>query len=322
MLRRRVLLSDFGAALKRHGLSLRRRGGSILQLNLGKLCNQTCSHCHVGAGPGRREIMTAETARRVIDWIRRFRPPTVDLTGGAPELCPQFRPIAAAARASGARVLVRCNLTVIFEEGQRDLPAFYRDHRLELICSLPCYLEQNVDRQRGGGVFEKSIRALRKLNELGYGVDERYPLTLVYNPVGATLPPAQDELERAYRVELRRSHGIEFHRLYCLANLPITRFRAWLERNGELESYRRLLVDSFNPATVDALMCRDTISVGWEGEVYDCDFNQMTELPMGGRSRYLWEVDPGTLAGEQIATAPHCFGCTAGNGSGCGGSLA
>jgi len=312
----------FSDVLDDRGLRLRRTPARVLQVNVGKLCNQTCVHCHVGAGPGRREIMTADVADRVIAWMRRHRPGVVDLTGGAPELCPEFRRLAVAARGIGAHVMVRCNLTVVFEPGQEDLPEFYREHRLELVASLPCYLEENVDTQRGAGAFDGSIRALRRFNELGYGIEEGLPLTLVYNPVGASLPPAEGPLEEAYRRELRARHGIEFHRLICITNLPITRFRLFLEQTGQLEDYRRLLFENFNPATVDGLMCRDTINVGWEGDLFDCDFNQMLGMHLGGERRFLWDVDPDELTGTDVRTGPHCFGCTAGAGSSCSGTLA
>ena len=312
----------FSGALRAHGLDLRRRSGAILQLNVGKLCNQTCIHCHVGAGPGRAEVMTRETADRVIGWMRRHPPKTVDITGGAPELCPEFRRLAVEARRLGARVMVRCNLTVIFEPGQEDLPGFYREHLLELVCSLPCYLEDSVDLQRGAGVFEQSIRALRRMNALGYGIEDDLRLTLVYNPVGPTLPPDQATLERDYKRELRARHDVEFHDLICITNLPVTRFELWLRKTGKLAGYQKLLEKSFNASTVGDLMCLDTINVGWRGELFDCDFNQMVDLPMAGRPRFLWDVDPDSLAGEEIATGSHCFGCTAGFGSSCGGALA
>lgn len=312
---------SFSGVLRRHGMELRRRSGRILQINLGKLCNQTCTHCHVGAGPGRKEVMTSRTADRIIEWMRRHPPATLDLTGGAPELCPEFRRLAVAGREFGARVLVRCNLTVIFEPGQEDLPEFYREHGLELVCSLPCYLEDNVDLQRGEGVFRKSIEALRRFNALGYGTGGDLKLTLVYNPVGAVLPPDQGSLETAYKRELKARHGIDFDNLLCITNLPITRFRLWLEHGGKLEEYEQLLFERFNPGTVDGLMCKDLINVGWEGDLFDCDFNQMVDLPMAGRPRYLWGVEPDGLLGEAIATASHCFGCTAGHGSGCSGAI-
>ncbi|MHC4548503.1 MAG: arsenosugar biosynthesis radical SAM (seleno)protein ArsS [Planctomycetota bacterium] len=318
----KVELTPFEHVLRDHGLELRRAPARVLQLNLGRLCNLACTHCHVEAGPARREIMTAGVADRILAWIRRHRPATLDLTGGAPEMCPEFRRLARTAREAGAHVMVRCNLTVIFEPGQEDLPEFYRDHQLELVASLPCYLESNVDEQRGRGTFDTSVRALRRFNELGYGVASALPLTLVYNPIGPTLPPDQEPLEAAYRHELRQRYGIEFHRLICITNLAVTRFERFLRRMGQLESYRRLLFESFNPATVDGLMCRDTINVGWEGEVYDCDFNQVLGLPLGRRPRrYLWEIAPHELTGEKVSTGRHCFGCTAGRGSSCSGAL-
>jgi radical SAM/Cys-rich protein len=317
-------LRSFDRVLEDHGLVLRRAPARVLQINVGKLCNLKCLHCHVEAGPGRREVMTAEVADRIIAWIRRHRPRTVDITGGAPEMCPEFRRLVRAGREIGAHVMVRCNLTVIFEPGQEDLPEFYRAHGLELIASLPCYLEKNVDQQRGNGTFDGSIRALRRFNEVGYGIEDGLPLTLVYNPVGATLPPAEQPLEDAYREQLRRHHGIEFHRLICITNVPVTRYEKFLERTGQLDDYRRLLHDSFNLATVLGLMCRDTINVGWEGDLFDCDFNQMLGLPLGkGRPRrFLWEVTPDDLTNERVPTGRHCFGCTAGSGSSCGGALA
>jgi len=317
-----VTTTKFGQVLHRHGLELRRGRLEILQVNVGKLCNQTCMHCHVGAGPGRSEIMSAETADRVLAWIERHRPGTVDLTGGAPELCPEFRRLAAGARATGARVLVRCNLTILLEPGQEDLGAFYREHRLDVIASLPCYLEENVDGQRGEGVYRKSIEALRRLNALGYGIEDEYRLDLIYNPTGPSVAPAQGPLEQAYKRELFERFGLRFHRLYCLTNLPITRFKLYLQRTGQLESYHRLLLESFNPATVAGLMCRDTLSVGWQGDLFDCDFNQMLDLPLGGvPRRFLWDVDPDGIEGEPVPTGAHCFGCTAGAGSSCGGAL-
>jgi radical SAM/Cys-rich protein len=312
----------FRAVLENHGLDLRRTRARVLQINVGKLCNQTCIHCHVGAGPGRREVMTAETADRVIAWMGEHKPAVVDITGGAPELCPEFRRLTVAARSIGAQVLVRCNLTVIFEEGETGLPDFYAENEVELVCSLPCYSADNVNKQRGDGVFDKSIRALQVFNEKGYGVDPKLVLTLVYNPVGPSLPPEQDALEAAYKRELKEHFGIEFNRLLCITNLPVTRFALWLRQTGRLEEYHQLLFENFNPATVDGLMCRDTINVGWRGDLYDCDFNQMLDLAMGRRPRrYLWDVEPGDLEGERVATGRHCFGCTAGHGSSCGGTI-
>jgi len=312
----------FDQVLRDSALELRRDSMRILQINLGKLCNQTCIHCHVGAGPGRREVMSAATADRIIEWMERYRPGTVDITGGAPELCPEFRRLALAARSIGAKVLVRCNLTVVFEEGQTDLPEFYRDNEVELICSLPCYTADNVDKQRGDGVFDSSIRALQKFNELGYGRDPKLVLTLVFNPLGPSLPPDEAQLEADYKRELAEHFGIVFNRLLALTNLPVTRFALWLKAQGKLEDYQRLLFENFNCATVDGLMCRDTINVGWEGDLFDCDFNQMLDLNMGRQERrFLWDIEPETLLGDPITTGRHCFGCTAGHGSSCDGAI-
>jgi len=314
----------FVTVLEGHGLCLHRRDGlRVLQVNVGKLCNQTCAHCHVGAGPDRTEVMSEETADRVLEWMARHRPAFVDITGGAPEACPEFRRLVTGAAAAGARVTVRCNLTILLEPGHEDLPDFYRQQRVEVVASMPCYLEDNVDSQRGNGVYQKSLTALRHLNQVGYGLLLDLQLVLVYNPVGPTIAPAEGELEPDYRKHLREQLGIEFHRLACITNLPITRFRQLLELTGGLEAYQRLLLESFNPNTVDGLMCRDTLNVGWEGKLFDCDFNQMVGLGQGGGpTRFLWDIGPEDLAGERIATGPHCFGCTAGHGASCGGTLA
>lgn len=317
-----TILPSFGQALRSHGLDLRRSRLRVLQVNVGKLCNQACQHCHVDAGPNRTEIMTRETAGEVIAAMDRLRPETVDLTGGAPELNPQFRDLVRAAVDRGCRVLDRCNLTVFFLPGQEGLPRFLAEHRVEVVASLPCYLEENVDLQRGRGVFERSLAALRTLNELGYGAsDSGLQLNLVYNPVGPHLPPPQAALEAEYRRELARRYGIRFNRLYTLANMPISRFAHSLRRERRYEEYLDLLVNAFNPATVEGLMCRDTVSVGWDGRLYDCDFNQMLELPLAAPYRHIRDLRAGGIAGERIVTGPHCFGCTAGAGSSCGGAV-
>ncbi|MBF6559782.1 MAG: arsenosugar biosynthesis radical SAM protein ArsS [Candidatus Binataceae bacterium] len=318
--------ANFAATLRRHRLAPLTRGTpATLQVNVGKLCNQACHHCHVDAGPRRTEIMMRATAARVgalIDASPAIR--TVDLTGGAPELNPEFRWLVERSRAAGRDVIVRCNLTVLFAPAMEWIPEFYRRNRVQLVCSLPCYSAENVVKQRGRGVFEKSIEALKLLNAVGYG-GAGLPLDLVYNPVGAMLPPPQAELEARYRAELGGNFGVRFNRLLTIANMPIRRFADQLDRWGSFDAYLGLLVNHFNPATVDGLMCRDLVSVGWDGALYDCDFNQMVELPMGGgggRARSIWEVDDlGALAGQAIATGPHCFGCTAGAGSSCGGAL-
>jgi len=298
-----------------------------LQMNVGKLCNQVCMHCHVNAGPGRKEIMQRSTIDRILDWLASTDIPKVDLTGGAPEMIPDFRYLVRRLRALGRHVMDRCNLTILLEPGFEDLAEFLAAHRVEVIASLPCYEQENVDIQRGRGVFEKSIRALKRLNALGYGSDPSLPLHLVYNPVGARLPGPQAELEAAYHEELRTRFGIVFHRLYTLTNMPIARFAAWLRHQGRFETYMRLLVDNFNPAAVQGLMCRHTLSVDWQGRVYDCDFNQMLDLRWQANGSaasgdlYLWELDPRTLEGRRILTGNHCFGCTAGAGSSCTGAL-
>jgi radical SAM/Cys-rich protein len=297
-------------------------------VNVGKLCNQACHHCHVDAGPKRTEIMREETAARVLALLAASPEVGVlDLTGGAPELNPSFRALVRAARALGRRVQVRCNLTVILEHGMEDLPEFYRDNAVELICSLPCYTADNVDRQRGHGVFDRSIEVLRRLNRLGYGLPASpLRLDLVYNPQGPSLPPPQAALEARYKEELARVFGLEFHHLLTITNMPIKRFAEQLRRDGALATYMSLLVNHFNPRTVDDLMCRTLVSVGWDGVLYDCDFNQMLELPLEIAPRAgpatIWTIAScRELRGLSVVTASHCFGCAAGAGSSCGGAL-
>ncbi len=298
----------------------------ILQLNLGKLCNMTCEHCHVDAGPDRREVMTRETADACLTVIRNTPSiHTVDLTGGAPEMNPQFRHLVSEARALGRHVIDRCNLTILLGRGFEDLPGFLAEHQVEIVASLPCYLEENTDAQRGNGAFSKSINALTRLNELGYGVEgSPLKLTLVFNPVGPSLPPDQQMLEEAYRRELRSRYGIEFTRLFTITNMPISRFLDALVRDGKFDEYMQKLQDAYNPAAVSGLMCRNTLSVGWDGLIYDCDFNQMLELPISnGRPRSIldFEMDASAIQNRRIRTGAHCFGCTAGAGSGCQGAI-
>ena len=313
----------FDATLARHGLSaIRRESVRTIQVNVGKLCNQACHHCHVDAGPRWTEIMTRATAERVIE-ILASSPgvTTLDITGGAPELNPNFAMLVERARALDRTVIVRCNLTVTLEPAMEWLVDFYRRERVELICSLPCYTAENVDQQRGIGVFEKSISAMRQLNAAGFGRG-KLRLDLVYNPLGASLPPPQAELETRYRSELLSNFGITFDRLLTITNMPIARFAHQLATTGDHAKYMSLLVNHFNPATVDALMCRTLVSIGWDGRLYDCDFNQMLEIPLGGANRTIWDIDDvGALSGKRIATASHCFGCTAGAGSSCGGAI-
>lgn len=313
-------MNPFDRQLAAHGLSLARARVHTLQINVGRKCNQTCRHCHVDAAPWRTEMMDAAVAARVCAWIRTHRPAVVDITGGAPELSEHFRLFVETGRECGCQVIDRNNLTIIETPAFTWLPGYLAAHEVEVVASLPCYSAENVDAQRGDGVFEKSIRALQKLNAAGYGT--RLPLNLVYNPLGATLPPAQPELEAAYKTELRARFGIEFTRLFALANLPIARFAQDLRARGQWDAYLELLANSFNPATVDGLMCRTTLSVGWRGEVYDCDFNQMLGLQLrNGKDLFLWDVTPAYLAGRTIQTGAHCLGCTAGAGSSCTGAL-
>ncbi len=312
----------FDVKLAEHGLELRAGRVEVLQVNVGKLCNQACKHCHVDASPRRTEIMTGEVADAVLDAVRRFRFPAVDITGGAPELNPHFRRLVSESRRSGARVLVRHNLTVMFEPGQDDLPEFFRAHSVEVVSSLPYFLGQQTDAQRGPGVFDKSIEALKRLNEVGYGRGRELKLDLVFNPVGAFLPPPQASIEADFRRELLARHGVTFDHLYTITNMPIRRFLEYLRRSGNEERYMRRLVDSFNPAAVEGLMCRTTLSVDWTGRLYDCDFNQMLELGVDGAlPQTIGEFDPDRFALRRIETAAHCFGCTAGAGSSCGGAV-
>ena len=316
--------ASFADKLAEHGLDLRAEGVETLQVNLGKLCNQACKHCHVDASPRRTEIMPREVAERVTAAVRRFRIQTVDITGGAPELNPGFRFLVEESRAAGARVIVRHNLTVMFEPGQEDLPEFFRRNRVAVVSSLPYFLEQQTDAQRGGGVFSKSIEALGRLNAAGYGTgEEGLTLDLIYNPVGAYLPPPQSSVEADFKRELLARHGLRFDRLYTITNMPIRRFLEYLRRSGNEERYMRRLIEAFNPAAVGGLMCRTLVSVDWTGRLYDCDFNQMLDLgvePALGQT--IEDFDPETFARRRVVTGPHCFGCTAGAGSSCGGALA
>lgn len=315
---------EFDEKLSAHNLTLRAGAVDTLQVNVGKLCNQACKHCHVDAGPKRTEIMTRETIEEIVAVIRRFRIPTLDITGGAPELNESFRYLVKQARAAGARVLVRHNLTVMFEPGQADLPEFFRAHELEVVSSLPYFLEGETDAQRGGGVFGKSIEALRRLNAVGYGIENsKLVLNLVYNPVGAFLPPAQISIEADFKRELSARYNVSFNHLYTITNMPIKRFLDYLRRTGNDEKYMRKLVEAFNPGTVEGLMCRNLVSVDWTGKLYDCDFNQMLELAVADElPQHIRDFDPSKFAAREIRTAAHCFGCTAGAGSSCGGAVA
>ena len=333
--------------------SLRRQSIETLQVNLGYVCNQSCAHCHVNAGPHRTESMSGETADAVIEVLDAVRPGTLDLTGGAPELNPHFRRLVSAARRRGVEVIDRCNLTILLQPGQEGLAEFLAEEGVVVTASLPCYLHENVDRQRGKGVYDESIRALQLLNELGYGKgggdggagDKRgnesgvkdgageggggressgLQLNLVYNPQGPALPPPQPELEADYKRELGARFGIVFDNLFTLANMPISRFGAVLLANGEYESYMRLLRESFSAANLETVMCRSLISADWQGYLYDCDFNQMLALPIlaSDRRRHLRDLlRDDSLSAAPIRIGEHCYGCTAGQGSSCGGAL-
>ena len=297
-----------------------------LQVNLGYRCNQSCVHCHVNAGPNRAEMMTRATVGVVLEFLAASGVKAIDVTGGAPELNPHFRELVTSARRLGAHVMDRCNLTVLNEPGQEDLAEFLAANSVEIVASLPCYLEDNVDRQRGKGVFTGSIVGLKRLNALGYGKSgSPLELSLVYNPQGASLPPAQPALEEAYRAHLGASFGVEFTRLYTLANMPIQRFGSTLVSKGQFHSYMQLLRSSHRDENIGAVMCRTLLSVDWQGNVFDCDFNQMLGIPLAvpGRRRVkLTDLIGRDLAGNPIAVADHCYGCTAGQGSSCGGALA
>ena len=317
---------DFNTTLTHHGLPLLRRGPTrTLQLNVGRNCDLACHHCHVEAGPARTEALSAAAADRILALLAAHpRLTCLDLTGGAPELSSEFRRLVSGARRLGREVIDRCNLTVLHEPGQEDTAEFLAAHDVHIIASLPCYTLENVEAQRGRGVFGRSIASLQKLNAMGYAESgSSRVLDLVHNPLGASLPPAQAELEARYRAELQTLFDIRFDHLFTLTNMPIKRFAHVLKRDGQWQSYMSLLVNHFNPATVPGLMCRDMLSVGWDGTLHDCDFNQMLELPLPGPVRSIFELDDlDALEGAPIATAAHCFGCTAGSGSSCGGALA
>jgi radical SAM/Cys-rich protein len=305
--------------------ALRRGRLNTLQVNVGYRCNQSCVHCHVAAGPARTEEMSGEVADTVLAFLARQHISTLDITGGAPELNPHFRHLVRSAREMGVRVMDRCNLTILEVPGQEDLAEFLSGQQVEIVASLPCYQEDNVDRQRGKGVFDTSIRALRRLNALGYGDDRTgLVLNLVYNPQGPSLPPPQEQLEADYKRILSRQHGVIFNRLYTLANMPIQRFGSILISKGKFDDYLSLLRGAHLDANLDAVMCRDLISVDWRGYVYDCDFNQMLDLPLSFAARDvvpLSELLDQDVTGNPVRVAGHCYGCTAGQGSSCGGAL-
>lgn len=303
---------------------LRPTGIDIFQINVGKMCNQTCKHCHVDAGPDRKEIMTEETMQLCLDILAKYDIPTVDLTGGAPEMNPHFRWFVEEASKLGKHIMVRCNLTIILANKKyHDLPEFFAKHKVEVVSSLPHYTALRTDRQRGDGVFEKSIEALKMLNAVGYGKEGTgLHLNLVYNPTGAILPGPQGELEADYKKALLANFGISFNNLYVITNMPISRFLDYLLVSGNYADYMDKLIGAFNPAAALGVMCRNTLSIGWDGYLYDCDFNQMLDIKVAGRSTHLRDFDFDALVNRDIIVDQHCYGCTAGLGSSCGGQVA
>lgn len=302
-----------------------RKNLEILQVNLGYVCNLSCTHCHVNAGPKRTEVMSLETIQDVLLFIEQAKIKTLDLTGGAPEMNPQFTYLVSGARAMGVKVIDRCNLVILEEPGYEHMAAFLADHEVEIIASLPCYLEDNVDKQRGKGTFQASLAALQRLNALGYGQPgSDLQLNLVFNPQGVSLPPEQPSLEKAYKDYLLSHYGIVFNRLFALANLPIQRFAKYLTNNNLFEEYMQLLKTNHHAENLEQVMCRNTLSVDWQGYAYDCDFNQMLALPLGALSEskaHISGLNFSILNGQPISVRDHCFGCTAGQGSSCGGAL-
>lgn len=320
---------EFLQSLDAHKLELPATIVETLQVNITKLCNQACQHCHVDASPKRTEQMDKRTVDRCLHWLKVGSIQTLDITGGAPELNPHFEHLVQGARELGKSVTVRHNLTVTFDgnpqtgEKMGHLPHFFADNQVELVCSLPCYEEENADKQRGQGVFKKSIESLKRLNEVGYGIDgSGLKLSLVYNPVGPHLPPDQQELEWQYKKELWERYGLRFNDLIAITNMPIHRYERWLRRNRQLDGYMEVLHDAFNPEAARNVMCRTMISVGHDGSIYDCDFNQMLELPVASKAHAnIFDSEPGDLANRSIVYRNHCFGCTAGAGSSCKGTL-
>ncbi len=316
--------SPFEEQLRRNGLApLQATGITVFQINVGKLCNQTCRHCHVDAGPDRPERMSRATAEQCLAALAQTDIPTVDITGGAPELNPNFRWLVEQARGLNRHVMDRCNLSVLLLPSQADLAAFLAAHRVEIVASLPYYRAAQTDAQRGEGIFDKSIEALRRLNSLGYGCEgSGLLLNLVHNPVGAFLPPKQEAIEAQFRKELRAKHGVEFNHLYTITNMPVSRFLEFLIESGNYQGYMERLANAYNPAAAAGVMCRYTLSIGWDGTLYDCDFNQMLELPMHQDvPTHIRDFDPARLRHRQITTGNHCYGCTAGAGSSCGGAV-
>ena len=306
--------------------SVSRSSLEILQVNLGYLCNQSCLHCHVNAGPTRKELMDQENIDHLLEVLEKTGAHTLDLTGGAPEMNPLFRNLVVAARKLGVTVIDRCNLTILLEPGYEGTAEFLAENEVQIVASLPCYLEDNVDGQRGKGVYQKSMQALRQLNQLGYGQEDgKLGLTLVYNPTGPYLPPPQDSLQRDYKVFLAEKFDIQFNQLFTITNMPIARFGSTLLSKGELENYMNLLKDAFSVANMKGLMCINQLSIDWQGYVYDCDFNQMLNMnirnPDNFKKLHISDVSQAHLQDIPVSIADHCYGCTAGQGSSCGGAI-
>lgn len=315
-------ITPFAEKIITHSITLKRDVIETLQVNIGKRCNQACHHCHVEAGPNRTENMERKTIDRLLELLDTSKSiKTVDITGGAPEMNPNFRDFVVEIRKRNIEVIDRCNLTVLFEKGQEDTAEFLRDHQITVVASLPCYLEDNVDQQRGKGVFDKSIKGLQLLNSLGYGKDgEGLLLNLVYNPVGAHLPPSQVELEDAYKEKLHQEFGIVFNQLFTITNMPINRYRHALIRDKQYHDYMALLEDNFNPDAACNVMCKTLVSIGWDGTIYDCDFNQMLNIGVSKQKLSVWDIEQLDDIQSKIAIANHCYGCTAGSGSSCVGT--
>ncbi len=315
---------SFQSKLDENKVKVSRTSLSTLQVNMGKLCNQSCTHCHVEAGPNRKEIMTQETVERILFLLEKSPEiKIIDITGGAPEICPSFKALVEGCRKLGKEIIDRCNLTVLLEKGQETTAQFLKANNVRIIASLPCYLEENVDNQRGKGAHGKSIIALKMLNQLGYGkIETGLILNLVYNPLGAFLPPDQKTLEGVYKTRLKKDLNIEFNQLFTITNMPIKRFASLLEIKNELSTYMKTLSDNFNKEAACNIMCKDLISIGFDGQIYDCDFNQMLEIPVNNKKRTIFDIDDFSETIGNIAFGDHCYGCTAGAGSSCTGVLA
>lgn len=315
---------NFIDSLRQNSIELKRNSIEILQVNIGKKCNLTCTHCHVEAGPQRKENMKLETVDKILELLKASPEiHSIDITGGAPELNPHFKHLVRGASALGKKIINRCNLTVLFEPAMEDMPEFFKEYKVNVVASLPCYSRENVEKQRGNGVFQKSIEALKILNNLGYAVEGTgLVLDLVYNPAGAFLPPEQSKLEADYKKELKELFNIEFNNLFTITNLPIKRFNDFLKREGKMQEYMQLLLDNFNPQAAVSVMCTSLVSIGWDGKIYDCDFNQMLELPVTNENQSIFELKSfSQLLNDELVLKNHCYGCTAGAGSSCGGAL-